>query len=432
MNNLTKIIYIVFLCTVFYIGARGQSNDLFVSGEGGFKINLPKNTTRAENFLLDYLQTGGHGKTYIWEDPQNSYYSATYHKFNISKKSLAPAETKLLFDTFKEELLKIPKEKGFPVKESPFFINGLRGTEIRVILPQGVILARFAAVGKRIYFLSMTFRGIEQMDEAVKILDSFQLLDSKSLIAVKIEEAMPKSLPQSPVAEKLKSDAQDSNLKGKVKSVIEDTQELPSIKRARFSEQYYNETGNLVKEISYEEGYPSDVTVWGYIDGNRVNNLEFIDFDDDQRPPMENVIIRGTPVGEEKPNLPKDERYDSKHKYRYDEQSRLVEKWIYANNESLRSRTIYNYNETKRTEINYGVDGSEWSQTVEFLDEDGNVIERHLLDENGKANDKTIYSYEFDSQGNWVVEKISKKVTVKGKTSLKPWSSSYRTITYYP
>src|SRR4051812_33726568 len=91
-------------------------------------------------------------------------------------------------------------------------------------------------------------------------------------IARKIAESTPDALPQSPVAAKLKSDAADKNLKGKVKSVVEYTEQPVGSGRKFFAQEYYNESGNLIKSVDFApDGFPRSVLVWGYLDGNRVN-----------------------------------------------------------------------------------------------------------------------------------------------------------------
>ncbi|HEY0426727.1 MAG TPA: hypothetical protein VGC76_02870 [Pyrinomonadaceae bacterium] len=250
-------------------------------------------------------------------------------------------------------------------------------------------------------------------------------------LAKKIADATPKSLPQTPVAEKLKSDAQDKNLKGKIKSVIEEY--LVNGKRERNSEEYYNEAGNLIKTVSYDEGYPTDVTVWGYIDGNRVTKSNSIEYQDGERPDPRGISI--TMRAEDNalnPNAPRDARYDMKVIYKYDEQSRLIEEWHYQNNGEVWHHLVYKYKGNQIEELDYDQNGSEMGQTFKFLDKDGNIIEQHLMDADGKVSDDEIFKYKFDTQGNSIVENAFEKKKVKGKIVLKPLWTIYRTIAYYP
>lgn len=251
--------------------------------------------------------------------------------------------------------------------------------------------------------------------------------------AKKIQEATPPALPQEPIAQKLKSDAQDRNLKGKIKSVIEYTQESGKPTREIYSEEYYNDNGSLVKEVVYDNGYPSDVIVWGYIDGNRVNTSNFINYTEKERPPSDRMVI--TVSAEDNvmnPDTPKDGRYKIKHTYKYNEQEQLIEDWQYQSNGEVWSHKVYEYKENQRKELNYDQRGAEMSQTIEILDKDGNVIEEKFVNAKGKIEDGNINTYESDSQGNWIGQKTYEQKKVKGKMVKKLLWTSSRTITYYP
>lgn len=268
---------------------------------------------------------------------------------------------------------------------------------------------------------------------AVFLIFGYAQKSPKVDFAKKIQEATPQALPQEPVAKKLKSDAQDKNLKGKVKSIIEYTQESGKTVREIYSEEYYNENGNLVKEISYDEGYPSSVTLWGYIDGNRVNTSNFITYTKKERPPSDRISI--TVSAEDNainPDAPRDKRYKIKHAYKYNEQGQLIEDWQYQSNGEVWTHQVYSYKGNQREELDYDQRGSEMSQTIEILDKDGNVIERDLMDADGKIGDKEINTHEFDKEGNWIVKKTFEEKKVKGKMVRKLLWTSFRTITYYP
>lgn len=249
--------------------------------------------------------------------------------------------------------------------------------------------------------------------------------------AKKIDEATPALLPQSPVADKLKSDADDNNLKGRVKSLIEEVQYAGKKTRERTDEDYYDEKGNYIKTISFSDGYPTSVAVWGYIDGNRVLKSADINYAKGERP-ISNDIIMSLEDNPENSTAARDSRYSTKYEYKYNQNGQLSEELTYSNRSQLLFRHVYNYKGNQREKLDYGRDGSLWSQSVEILDKNGNVIEQYSLDEHDKPVDRETYIYEFDSQGNWIVQKAFNKEIVRGKTVLKPWFTAYRIITYYP
>lgn len=429
-----KVVGLIAVLIMSFANIYSQNSDMFASG-GGFKLNLPKTVSSSKDIAFNDGKLSGEGKLYTWEKPQLYFFQALYYKIDTEKKMLSMPEKTALLNPMKDALLREAKEKNFLYTEKEYSFNGNKGIELQILYPGnpgGKSIARFFIVGKRFFHLSTLFNRNQDETEVVRIMDSFSLLDFKSLIAAKIEEATPKVLPQEPITAKLKTDAQDKNLKGKVKSVIEETQDSSSKKRELDSEEYYNEFGNLTKEISYSEGYPNNITVYGYIDGRRVLNSNYIDFDDDQRPPSNTMSITVSAENNIKnPNLPRDARYSVSSTYKYNEKGQLIEEAILQNNGELWSRTVFNYKGNEREELNYDANGSEMSQTIEILDKNGDVIERNLMDIKGKISDKIISTYEYDAQGNWIVKKDVEKVLVKGKTVLKPLWTSYRTITYY-
>ncbi|HEX8277525.1 MAG TPA: hypothetical protein VF540_02480, partial [Segetibacter sp.] len=403
-----KIVGLIAVLIISFANIYSQNSDVFASG-GGFKLNLPKSASSSKDIAFNDGKLSGEGKAYTWEKPQAYFVQALYYVIDTEKKTLSLPEKTALLNPMKDALLKEAKEKNFPYTEKEYSFNGNKGIELQILYsgnPGGKSIARFFIVGKRFFHISTLFNRNQDETDIVRIMDSFSLLDSKSLIAAKIEEATPNALPQEPVVAKLKTDAQDKNLKGKVKSIIEENQDSSSKKRERETEEYYNELGNLTKRISFNEDYPSDVTIWGYIDGQRVLKSNYINFDDDQRPPLRRMIITASAENNVKnPNLPKDTRYSVRKTYKYNEKGQLIEEQTHNNNGEIWSRNVFNYKGNEREELHYGQNGAQWSRTIEILDKDGNVIERNLMDAQDKIDSKIISTYEYDAQGNWIVKK---------------------------
>jgi TonB family protein len=64
-------------------------------------------------------------------------------------------------------------------------------------------------------------------------------------------------------------------------------------------------------------------------------------------------------------------------------------------------------------------------------DDKGNIMEMTLQDESGTLLSKEVYTYEFDSFGNWTKMTTSVAVIEGGKINFEPTEVTYRTITYY-
>ena len=428
--SLKLILFSLFLLTGATVFAQ-TDDDYFKSGEGGFKINLPKEFSTVNDHSSDNQLILSEGKMYSWSGLQAYNYTAAYYKVSRRDgKPMTAVERSQFLQGFKAGVLKSPTFKDLAATEKKYSFNGNAGTELQFFYPRGKVIIRFFMVKQKLYSLGMTFNTRQNEAEIIKILDSFQILDAEELKAVKIEEATPAPLPQEPVAPKLKTDAQDENLKGKVKTILEDNQEGLKGTRRRLSEEYYNEAGNLVKKLTFDAGYPMEVEVWGYIDGNRVNTSNYIEYDDDQRPPR--MAITAVTESTKAANLPRDTRYTDKFTYQYDEQGRLAEKKSFGNNGSLWSRQAFSYKDNVREISRYGFDGARWSHTFEVLDAGGNVVEEYSLNAKGVKEDINTFAYEFDAQGNWIVQKAFEKKIVRGKPVTRPLWTSYRTITYYP
>jgi TonB family protein len=65
-------------------------------------------------------------------------------------------------------------------------------------------------------------------------------------------------------------------------------------------------------------------------------------------------------------------------------------------------------------------------------DDRGNNTKTTLRGSNGRILRREVYSYEFDSAGNWIKMITSVASSEGGKSSIVPAEVTYRTITYYP
>jgi len=251
-------------------------------------------------------------------------------------------------------------------------------------------------------------------------------------LAKKIADATPAALPQGPRTGKPRSDAQDENLRGKVKSVIEYSQE-PGGARVIDHEKYFDEDGYLIREIEYDEAYPSSVTVWGFVDGVRVSKTNEIEYAKGEKPPPRGQELLEMPIPDPMyANVPSDPRFDSRYTYKYDDQGRQIELRNFQSNGQPGTVHVFLYSGNARDQRDYESDGTELSHTQYMLDTNGNTVEERMFGSSESDIVPDLYSHQLDSQGNWIVEKVSEKSTVRGKSILKPRWTTYRTITYYP
>lgn len=250
----------------------------------------------------------------------------------------------------------------------------------------------------------------------------------------KIKEATPKPLPQSPVSEKLTSDAEDEKLKGKVKSLVEENESLSGIGKP-YGRKYsliadFDEKGNFLRQVYFEyRGRPTDVTVYGYIDGVRASISNSISYGDELY-----VSLPEDKNKTEKKNKP-DPRYEYKYEYKYTD-GKLAEMQMIRNTGSKGMRYVYNHSKNQVEELVYTDKGELNQKFLITFDEKGNAIERiyfNIRQPKEYDDSKFSFKYElFDKQGNWVKRVYSEVEIKNGKEVHKPLAIEYRTITYYP
>ena len=253
-------------------------------------------------------------------------------------------------------------------------------------------------------------------------------------IAKKIADATPAALPQSPKDARASTDAQEAGLKGKVKSITEYIIDHENGRKDRvlFKEEFYGEDGNLIRAVDYHDsGYPRGVAVYGYVDGMRVNKwgpVVYFDGEGVNTSGTEMITMAVGPKSEAK-----DLRYDIKFTSKYDDRNRLIERTHFSRSGEVLTRTIYEYQPgNKRLSRHMAAGPEEMARTTEVFDPNGHLIETWFYDEDKKVSEIRSNTYEFDSTGNWTVQKTMMKSTENGKETAKPSSTSFRLIVYYP
>ena len=114
-----------------------------------------------------------------------------------------------------------------------------------------------------------------------------------------------------------------------------------------------------------------------------------------------------------------------KNTYKYDEKGNKIEENYYNSNGRLYSKTTYKYDEKgNMIEDNFydSDDGSLIYKNTYKYDEKGNIIEENHYDSNGRLDSK--YTYEYDKNNNWT-QRIEYKNTI-------PHRITERIIEYYP
>ena len=346
-----------------------------------------------------------------------------------------PVATKQFFDGAVERFTKIASANSGNVGSvKQITLDKYQGIEQRVALFTGSVIQRTYIASRRVYEIVAVMKNNQQAYESVAlgVLDSFKILSEADVKSKDVRETAnvePSPLPQTPVAQRPGTDASDEGLRGNVKTVLTEIEDLsgkwPVQGRNRNSFDTFNEQGNQLKNDFYDyRGNLFQVSVYGFIDGSRVSASRTIRREYDP-PPM----VIGPPPGSGVKKS--DPRYQYRFEFKYDDKKRLTEKTWFHSNGNVWLRYVYKFSGSQKEELVYSEDGSLNRRYLSTLDDKGNVVEKTFFEPDGSIRTKESYKYEFDSKGNWTKRTTSKVVTKDGRQQLEPYSVYYRTITYY-
>ena len=400
----------------------------FVSLEGRFSVSLPVRNHAFRGLTLPTPYGKAKGDAYEWRMKEASF---VIGYADAAQAVDSPEAAKQVFELLREDLKKIASaNSGLVWKERQITLGAHQGIEQRLDLFSGFMVQRTYLVSRRLYqavmVVSTAQREYESM--AAKVLDSFRLL-SESEVSSRLAEdaarAEPSPLPQQPIVQRVGSDASDNGLHGRVKTVLEESQDLSGTwsmqTKKRDSFESYNELGNLTRREFYDyKGNLHDIAVFGYIDGNRVSQSKTIQLEYNPPPAMSppGAVIKKW-----------DPRYQNRFEFKYDEQKRLLEHSWFRSNGELFLRYVYRYTGNQLESLVYSEDGSLNQRSVSLLDAKGNEIERTSFDpRDGAPGAKYSYVYKFDANGNWTKRTTSKVIT-NGRP--EPLYVDFRTITYF-
>ncbi len=294
-------------------------------------------------------------------------------------------------------------------------------------------IRKYVVSDNRLYVMFAQFDNSADAGFFANAFKTFKIVSDsevKAEIQRKFEEATPKDLPQEPILKNLQSDAEEENLKGNVKKIIDESENITddvNKKNRRISEtSEYNKLGNLIKKVRIDyRGNPDSITVYGFIDGKRVSKSGYVKYPYNPPPPM------AAPSAQAEP--PADSRYSMSYEKKYKD-GKLVEEVLYRSNGKVITRTTYEYKDNQYEQSVYTADSKLNQKYVYVIDKNGQIVQRSdfdVLPNKPYGDKKYSYVYEYDKQGNWIKKTTSKEVTENGKTFFKPLYVYYRTITYY-
>ena len=404
----------------------------FVSLEGRFSISLPdRNGISPLTIPTPFGEAKGHLSH--WETKEATF--GVGHADGAMPLD-GPVALKQFFDSDIARFNKVASSNnGNVAAVKQITLDKYPGIEQRVDLFTGSVVQRTYIVSRRVYEIVAVLRNSQRVHEAVAmgVLDSFKVLSEAEVTARQAHEAAkaePSPLPQTPVAQRAGTDASDEGLRGRVKSVLIESQDLSgtwSVQgRKRDSLNTYNEQGNRVRTEEYDSrGNLSAITVYGYIDGSRVSAFNSIDRE--YNSPLIASVAPAPGAELKKP----DPRYQYRYAFKYDDKKRLTEETFFHSTGEIWLRYVYRYKGNQKEELAYSEDGSLDQRSLYVLDDQGNEIEETIFETNGSIRAKEKFTYKFDAQGNWTTRTTSQIVMNKKREQSIPYSVHFRTITYY-
>lgn len=405
------------------------SEDKYVSLEGRFSIALEKQISGYAGLTQKQLGFDAVGSSLDWRFQEGTA-NITFLDFGVASPVNDEKSRSLFLKDFGENLR---KDTSVKVVKSVLLKIGLNdGKQIEAILPNGkTLFLQCLFAENRFYGVTIQFdpNTLDAETLATKLFETFNIISKSDVEAELKRQAQaiePKPLPQSPISSTLKSDVVNENLKSKVKKIVEEIESVSetgqSEKRRIFSVIFYDEKGNRTRSEGYGDSkFPTEVTVYGFIDGERVSKTGAIKFEFAPPPPASST---------NNPKTPPDLRYDTKYTYKY-ENGKLIEQEFFTNTNQAGSHVYYSYKKDYLEESIYANNKIN-RKYVSKLDENGNEVEEIGFDvsKGTPYSDRTYrYIYKYDSIGNWIERTTLRDK--KGDGNFVPVNTTFRSIVYF-
>ena len=431
--NIARPLLMLILCLLLSLSALAQETD-FIDVKARYAIKVPRRPVE-EALAFTLLKYEISGTSALWKDDEGNYVEVRNLLATGEKLTLSQTDKKAVLTSFKAGYVRDLQKAGLTVRELPYIFDGFDGVEIQATGAGGKLVSRLFFAHARFYVISATKEHAETFDSPLAILNTFRILNKEEYSAKLVEENSPRSFPQKAAIPRPASDIQQAAMKGRVKSVITEHQLPQTSTRERAREQYFNSSGDLEKEIFYStNGYPTDVFTWGWVDGMRVSDNKFIDYEADEGPNengITNLVMSLDMSPNAKPVRKADERFSNRYEYSYGPSGKLLEEKTFDNTGEMSQRIVRRYGAGRNETIDYDADGSINTKTVETLDPSEHVIEEKRFDNKGKLYIWYVYKLEFDTMGNWIVRRTYEKKFSNRRPVQKQIDTEYRKIDYF-
>ena len=406
------------------------SNQKFVSLESRFAVALPDDVNELTVYTPTQLKLNAIASIRKWSVNEGFIQLNTTQFLNdvpvrkLIDRETAATKARQELASFNAKIVSenaVDTPDGYDLKFAFELSNKIKG------------LRRYLIVGNRIYVLNATCDpNVPDAEMLIKrVFNIFQALTPDEIEAERnrrIAAASPKPLPQQPTAPKATTDAADEHLKGKVRIIIEESEDFSpdavQLGKNLDAKVEYDENGMKTKAVYYDKSVPTNIIIYGWLNVGRVEDENYVKNQSEDL----NIITSVNPKAKKSKF---DSRYSRRYEYKY-ANGKLAEMRDIMSNGVLWQRTVYSYNGKQRTELIYDEKNKLNQKYVYTLDAGSNTVEQNnAAVSKGDKDEKLFYSYEFDNQKNWTKRTASKQVTENGQLIFKKTAVAYRTITYF-
>ena len=174
MHSKICLLVAVLLAAFCSVSVVGQTKAKFVSQDGGFTIDLPSEGYQGVEPVGDLNSGSG---TYAWVTEAGQF-SVSYVEGACSMRTATDS-----LNTLADVILKSPANRQATLLSRKQFVsNGNTVIELRIKRPQGSAINRLVVVKRRLFVITADWVDGDG-ENAAAILDSFELIDSRQLIA---------------------------------------------------------------------------------------------------------------------------------------------------------------------------------------------------------------------------------------------------------
>lgn len=406
--------------------AASQNGQRHSSLEGLYAVTVPAEVELGGGGPLEEAFTTGLGDGYstYWNGAE-VYLQAGFVNFNEAETIPRMNERTRLFLKAVAKLRSFSNNTGVALQKRQLKINKITVTDLFFESERQTVIYRLFSTSKGIVRLTAIFSSDDGKATGTKFLDSLEAPTIGEIIAEKIREATPEDLPQCDASFAEVTDLFEIGLKGPVKSIALEREEVEDgkVERTLSEKSTFDSKGRLTKKLNYEFNRPDSVDVFGCIDGKRVSKTGYASYED-------RFVTAGPPRIDAQPP---DKRYNNRYSVLLDSLGRIDQKFVYGNNAVLYTTAKYSYANGTVEIVKTDEDGKVKQSNLQTLDAKGRLVSmvNRSFGSDGTEWRNTYKFVQFDRLGNWIKRNGKYERFENEKRESASNYTEFRSLTYY-